>query len=151
LAISVSPHTDPFSGQPEAKATPVAVAPLTFAYQGFALAAEPLAMPDGVWWARVALPGAAGIRFATNDPPMAWHDRAPDLFPQAVLTEYVDRTHGLIAPRRSSMAASKARCSSDPQMHHRNGAIFARWSAGRHRGIRFRDLRLLRRRPCRDL
>ncbi len=44
----VSPQTDPFSGQPEAKATPVAVAPLTFAYQGFALAAEPLAMPDGV-------------------------------------------------------------------------------------------------------
>ena len=26
---------------------------------------------------------------------MAWHDRAPDLFPQAVLTEYVDRAHGL--------------------------------------------------------
>jgi assimilatory nitrate reductase catalytic subunit len=91
----VSPQTDPFSGQPEAKATPVAVAPLTFAYQGFALAAESLAMPDGVWWARVALPGAAGIRFATNDPPMAWHARAPDLFPHAVLTEYVDRAHGL--------------------------------------------------------
>ena len=36
----VSPQTDPFSGQPEAKATPVAVAPLTFAYQGFALAAR---------------------------------------------------------------------------------------------------------------
>jgi assimilatory nitrate reductase catalytic subunit len=91
----VSPQTDPFSGQPEAKATPVAVAPVTFAYRGFALARQPLAMPAGTWWARVALPGAAGMLFATNDAPMAWHDRAPDLFPQAVMTEYVDRQHGL--------------------------------------------------------
>ena len=26
---------------------------------------------------------------------MVWHDRAPEFFPQAVLTEYVDRQHGL--------------------------------------------------------
>jgi assimilatory nitrate reductase catalytic subunit len=91
----VSPQTDPFSGQPEAKATPAAVAPVAFAYRGFALAREPFALPDGTWWARVALPGAAGILFATNDAPMAWHDRAPELFPQAVLTEYVDRQKGL--------------------------------------------------------
>jgi assimilatory nitrate reductase catalytic subunit len=91
----VSPQVDPFSGQPEAKATPVAVAPVAFAYRGFALAREPLTLPDGTWWARVALPGTAGTLFATNDAPMAWHERAPDLFPQAVLTEYVDRQHGL--------------------------------------------------------
>ncbi len=91
----VSPQTDPFSGQPEAKATPAAVAPVTFAYRGFALAREPLRLPDGTWWARVALPGADGILFATNDAPMAWHERAPDLFPQAVLTEYVDRRMGI--------------------------------------------------------
>ena len=46
-------------------------------------------------WARVALPDAAGTLFATNDAPMAWHERAPNLFPQAVLTEYVDRQRGL--------------------------------------------------------
>ena len=91
----VSPQTDPFSGQPEAKATPVAVEPVAFAYRGFALGHEPLALPEGTWWARVALPDTSGILFATNDAPMAWHDRAPDLFPQAVLTEYVDRAHGL--------------------------------------------------------
>ncbi|MEA2950250.1 MAG: assimilatory nitrate reductase catalytic subunit, partial [Alphaproteobacteria bacterium] len=91
----VSPQVDPFSGQPEAKATPAAVAPVAFAYRGFALEREPLALPDDTWWARVALPGATGTLFATNDTPMAWHERAPDLFPQAVLTEYVDRQHGL--------------------------------------------------------
>jgi assimilatory nitrate reductase catalytic subunit len=91
----VTPATDPFSGQPEAKATPVAVAPVSFAYRGFALAREPLNLPGGVWWARVAMPGAAGLLFATDDVPMAWHDRAARLFPDAVLTEYVDRAHGL--------------------------------------------------------
>ena len=124
----VSPQTDPFSGQPEAKATPVAVAPVAFAYRGFALGREPLTLPNGTWWARVALPGAAGILFATNDAPMAWHDRAPNLFPQAVLTEYVDRQKGLYRAAALSMASSKARCSSDRRMRRRNGAICDRWS-----------------------
>jgi assimilatory nitrate reductase catalytic subunit len=91
----VSPQTDPHSGQPESKATPVSVAPVNFAYRGFALAREPLTLPEGNFWTRVALTGAAGILFATNDAPMAWHDRALNLFPQAVLTEYVDRQRGI--------------------------------------------------------
>ena len=33
----VAPHTDPFSGQPEAKATPASVTPVEFAWRGFAL------------------------------------------------------------------------------------------------------------------
>ncbi len=33
----VAPNTDPFSGQPEAKATPASVTPVEFAYRGFAL------------------------------------------------------------------------------------------------------------------
>ncbi len=33
----VAPHTDPFSGQPEAKATPAKIEPVAFAYRGFAL------------------------------------------------------------------------------------------------------------------
>jgi assimilatory nitrate reductase catalytic subunit len=91
----VSPHTDPLSGQPELKATPVAVTPLSLAYRGLALGRTPLALPAAAWWARVALPDAAGLLFATDDAPMAWHERAPKLFPDAVLTEYVDRARGL--------------------------------------------------------
>ena len=58
---------------------------------------EPLALPDGTWWARVALPGAHRHRCSRpTTRPMAWHDRAPDLFPQArSSTEYVDRAHGI--------------------------------------------------------
>ena len=91
----VSPRTDPFSGQPEAKATPVAVAPVAFAYRGLTLAREPLALPEGTWWTHVALTGTSGLLFASNDAPMAWHDRAPGLFPTAVLTEYADRQNGI--------------------------------------------------------
>ncbi|MEX2034317.1 MAG: molybdopterin dinucleotide binding domain-containing protein, partial [Xanthobacteraceae bacterium] len=91
----VAPQTDPYSGQPEAKATPVAVAPVAFAYCGFALARTRIALPDATWWAQVALPGTSGWRLASNDAPLAWHERAPELFPDAVLTEYVDRARGL--------------------------------------------------------
>ena len=91
----VAPEVDPFSGQPEAKATPAAVAPVWFASRGFALSRKPLALPDGTWWARIAMGAAAGCLFATNESPMAWHDLAPNLFPDAVLTEYIDRRQGI--------------------------------------------------------
>ena len=91
----VAPATDPHSGQPETKATPVRVEPVSFAYRGFALARAPLGLPAGTWWAHVALPDTAGCLIASNDPPMAWHELTPRLFPDAVLTEFVDRQCGL--------------------------------------------------------
>ena len=91
----VAPFTDPYSGQPEAKATPVRVEPIAFAYRGFALARGKLDLPPGTWWTRVALPDASGCLIASNDAPMAWHELTPTLFPDAALTEYVDRQRGL--------------------------------------------------------
>jgi len=91
----VSPHTDPYSGQPEAKATPAAIEPIAFAYRGFALARQPLSFPAGTWWARMALSRTTSTLFASNDAPTAWHDRMLEFFPDGVLTEYVDRQHGL--------------------------------------------------------
>jgi assimilatory nitrate reductase catalytic subunit len=72
----VSAQTDPYSGQPEAKATPAAIAPVSFSLRGFAQTRAPLALPDETWWARVT--SAAGIeyRLATNRGPMLWHDFA---------------------------------------------------------------------------
>ena len=90
----VAPITDPFSGQPEAKATPAAVAPVEYAWRGFAVSRRPLTLPDGTWWARIALADASGCTLASKQSPMAWHDIAPDLFPDAVLTEYIDRKRG---------------------------------------------------------
>ena len=65
----VAPHTDPFSGQPEAKATPASIAPVEFAYRGFALTRAPFALPHGTWWARVALNGGIGTLIASEEGP----------------------------------------------------------------------------------
>jgi assimilatory nitrate reductase catalytic subunit len=72
----VSAQTDPYSGQPEAKATPAAIAPVSFSLRGFAQTQAPLTLPEETWWARVT--SAAGIeyRLATNRGPMLWHDFA---------------------------------------------------------------------------
>ena len=38
----VAPYTDPFSGQPENKATPASIAPYEYVFRGFALSRKPL-------------------------------------------------------------------------------------------------------------
>ncbi|AMN43790.1 nitrate reductase [Rhodoplanes sp. Z2-YC6860] len=91
----VAPETDPFSGQPEAKATPVAVERVDFTYRGFALSREALPFPRDSWWIELALPDITGYAFASNDAPAAWRELAPNLFPDATLTEYVDRRRGI--------------------------------------------------------
>jgi assimilatory nitrate reductase catalytic subunit len=79
----VAPRTDPYSGQPEAKATPATVAPVAFARRGFTRTREALALPGGTWWAKVATADGIEYRLATSQGPMLWHDfadrwRTPD-------------------------------------------------------------------------
>ena len=45
----VAPHTDPFSGQPENKATPASIAPYEYVFRGFALSRKPLELPAHAW------------------------------------------------------------------------------------------------------
>jgi assimilatory nitrate reductase catalytic subunit len=91
----VTPATDPYSGQPEAKATPVAIEPVAFAYCGFALARTPLALPAETWWARVTVTNGVGLLLASNDDPAAWRMRAAALFGAAELAEYLDEPRGI--------------------------------------------------------
>ncbi len=92
----VASYADPYSGQPEAKATPAAASPMHFAFYGFALSRVPIRLPKGTWWSRLSVPDAHGYRLATNGPITSWRDLAPRLFgPDAVLTEYVDRPRGV--------------------------------------------------------
>src|SRR6202161_363127 len=51
----VAPFTDPFSGQPENKATPASIAPYEYVFRGFALSRGRLRLPDHVWWARATV------------------------------------------------------------------------------------------------
>ena len=62
----VAPFTDPWSGQPENKATPASIAPYEYVFSGFALSRRPLALPDHAWWARVAVNGGHGYLLADN-------------------------------------------------------------------------------------
>jgi assimilatory nitrate reductase catalytic subunit len=91
----VAPFTDPYSGQPEAKATPVNVMPLSFAYRGFALTRSRMKPPAGAWWARVAVTGGHGLLIASHDKPSAWRDLARQLFGGEGVAEYFDEPRGL--------------------------------------------------------
>jgi assimilatory nitrate reductase catalytic subunit len=90
-------ENDPVSGQPELKATPARVEPLEFAYRGFALTRDLIALPDGTWFARVAVAGGHGLLFTTNELPARWHTLAERLMcgdPERA--EYIDLPRGIV-------------------------------------------------------
>jgi assimilatory nitrate reductase catalytic subunit len=72
----VAPHTDSHSGQPEAKATPAAISPVSFHLRGFARARHSLVFPQDTWWARSTVAEGIEYRLATNLGPLHWHDFA---------------------------------------------------------------------------
>jgi assimilatory nitrate reductase catalytic subunit len=68
----VAPFTDPFSGQPENKATPVSITPYEYALSGFVLSRTRLDLPGHAWWARVAVTGGYGYLLADNADLLEW-------------------------------------------------------------------------------
>ncbi len=91
----VTPATDPFSGQPDAKATPASVEPVEFLFRGFALSRAALVLPPETWWSRVTVAGGQGLLMASNDAPPVWRERAIGLFGgDAEVTEYFDEPRG---------------------------------------------------------
>jgi len=68
----VAPHTDPFSGQPENKATPASITPYEYVFRGFALSRSQLQLPPQVWWSRVAVSGGYGYLIADNADLSRW-------------------------------------------------------------------------------
>ena len=71
IGALVQAATDPFSGQPEMKATPVAVSRVEVATEGFLVSRGIAAAPAGLLWTRVAVAGGAGLLFAATEPPDA--------------------------------------------------------------------------------
>ena len=143
----VSPQTDPFSGQPEAKATPVSIERADFAYRGFALAREPFAFPEGTWWSQVALPGTTGFLFASNDTPDGWRSLAPSLFPEAS-ADRIRRPQARALPR-GGLRRRPPRRRAVPRPRRRAAAMGRPAADGRrsrHRRERAGRLRLFRRR-----
>jgi assimilatory nitrate reductase catalytic subunit len=102
----VMPETDRHSGQPDAKATPAAIAPVRYAFRGFALTRHGVDLPDGTWWARVAVANASGLLLATNDGPDVWRRIVPRLLGGgAELADYADARRGIY--RAAAFAAGE--------------------------------------------
>jgi assimilatory nitrate reductase catalytic subunit len=68
----VAPFTDPFSGQPENKATPASITPYEYVFRGFALSRTQLEFPPHVLWARSAVTGGYGYLLADNADLAGW-------------------------------------------------------------------------------
>jgi assimilatory nitrate reductase catalytic subunit len=75
----VAPRTDPFSGQPEAKATPAAISPVTLPMQGFIRTRRKLDLPAGTWWTNVTTPQGTELRIASSHDAMFWHHFSHDV------------------------------------------------------------------------
>jgi assimilatory nitrate reductase catalytic subunit len=79
LGALVHPARDSHSGQPDMKATPASIAPVTFDAHGFLLSCDAISLSDDVWWARAAVEGGTLLRFAMNAPAQAWDGWARSL------------------------------------------------------------------------
>ena len=94
IGALVASANDPFSGQPELKATPVSAAPVVFAYEGFMLSRAAAPAPPDAWFARVTLAGARGLTLATNSDValVAWFTAT---FPNEDRIDYADPARGV--------------------------------------------------------
>jgi assimilatory nitrate reductase catalytic subunit len=65
---------DPMSGQPDAKATPVALRPCVMKRAGFIVARRRFALPEGSYWAWQAIEGGYAAVVETDAPDAAFQD-----------------------------------------------------------------------------
>ncbi len=94
IGALTQPLCDPFSGQPEMKATPVAIRPVTYRFEGFVLSRQPFALPAGSWWSRLAVQGGEGRLFASDASVDAIAALMRERFGAEELTELIDRDGG---------------------------------------------------------
>ncbi|WID96533.1 molybdopterin-dependent oxidoreductase [Bosea vestrisii] len=92
---AVQPLVDPFSGQPEMKATPAAITPVSFRSRGFLLGGDGFILPEGSWWTRVAVESGQGRLFATRADAAEIMQLAHEVFGTEGLLEMVDAERGL--------------------------------------------------------
>jgi len=90
----VAPLVDPFSGQPENKATPVSITPHAFAQRGFVLSRKPLALPEQALWTRVAVTGGVGYLISDDANLATWRTWLQPLLGDDV-AEFEDASRGV--------------------------------------------------------
>lgn len=92
----VPPVVDPVSGQPESKASVVAVAPFRAAWFGFAVSCAEI-QPQAAYWARMRTRTGWRAELAGDALPQDWEAEARRLFglPEAQATAFVDAARGI--------------------------------------------------------
>ena len=91
----VNPSTDPVSGQPELKATPIRLARWTFANEGGFVGQRAIQLPNSCWWAAISLKSGVGYRMASDfsvQETAAWFNAN---FQHCEITEFLDEEGGL--------------------------------------------------------
>lgn len=92
----VAPETDPFSGQPESKASVVSVTPYNARWYGFAVSTKAMT-PQAPYWARAKTRTGWRAELAGNDTPDCWETEARRLFdlPDARVQSVMDTSRGI--------------------------------------------------------
>ena len=94
----VGPHTDPHSGQPEFKYTPVRLRPFAARWHGFLFSRRRLLLPWADYWACVKRAGCWRYEFAGTAPVGDWRRQARELLcaadAQVEWTEFLDQAAG---------------------------------------------------------
>ena len=90
----VQDDTDPFSGQPDMKATPVGLTPLPAPQEAFILSRTSLDLPPGSFWSRGALAGGYGWKVLADLDINVWQAFGRPLLAGREYAELEDRAGG---------------------------------------------------------
>ncbi len=90
IGALVQDHVDPYSGQPEMKATPVFVAPIEMRSAGFMLSRVPVAAPKWLSYARVAIEGGEALLFASPRTPQELNALLQNFLPDVADAAHYD-------------------------------------------------------------
>jgi assimilatory nitrate reductase catalytic subunit len=90
IGALVQDHVDPYSGQPEMKATPVSVWPIEMRSAGFVLARRPRELPKWLSCARVAIEGGEAVLFASPRRPAELNGLLQNFLPDLAEAAHYD-------------------------------------------------------------
>ena len=90
----VQPATDPYSGQPEAKATPARVEPVAVSHYGFVLSRRPVVPAGLAYWASARATFGQVLNFAMDEPAQGWATWERAMLPEGDRLSFADAASG---------------------------------------------------------
>jgi assimilatory nitrate reductase catalytic subunit len=90
IGALVQPLTDPYSGQPDAKATPARIVPVQVGHYGFVLSRQPVPVAGLRYWSRARMPAGYATYIALDAPSAGWGDWSQRRLPTGERFTYED-------------------------------------------------------------